>query len=221
MVEMVIFDCDGVIVDSEIVVNRSNAAVKTELGYPITMEEHIRVFCGQGPDSPVTKEAWAKLPDNYPSIAYERSLVHLEDELEPILNIKQVLEGLEVPFCMASNSALKKIDFMLNKTEIMPLFEGRIFSSEMVPRGKPEPDVYLHAAETMGVDPARCLVVEDSIPGVTAGVAAGMTVLGFTGGSHHAHMDVKDLLLELGARELFDDMTKLPQLIAHYRQKQA
>lgn len=221
MVEMVIFDCDGVIVDSEIVVNRSNAAVKTELGYPISMEEHIRIFCGQGPDSPVTKEAWAKLPADYPSIAYERSLVHLENELEPIRNIRQVLESLEVPFCMASNSALKKIDFMLNKTEIMPLFEGRIFSSEMVARGKPEPDVYLHAAATMGVDPARCLVVEDSIPGVTAGVTAGMTVLGFTGGSHHAHMDVQDLLLELGAREIFDDMTKLPQLIAHYRQNPA
>lgn len=221
MVEMVIFDCDGVIVDSEIVVNRSNAAVKTELGYPITVEEHIRIFCGQGPDSPVTLEAWAKLPADYPAIAYERSLVHLEEELEAIRNIRQVLEGLDVPFCMASNSAMKKIDFMLNKTEIMPLFADRIFSSEMVARGKPEPDVYLHAAKTMGVDPARCLVVEDSIPGVTAGVAAGMTVLGFTGGSHHAHMDVKDLLLELGAREIFDDMTKLPQLIAHYRQKQA
>jgi len=221
MVEMVIFDCDGVIVDSEIVVNRSNAVVKTELGYPITMEEHILMFCGQGPDSPVTKEAWAKLPPEYPQISYERSLIYLEQELEPILNIKQVLEGLDVPFCMASNSAMKKIDFMLNKTEIMPLFAGRIFSSEMVPRGKPEPDVYLHAAKTMGVDPARCLVVEDSIPGVTAGVAAGMTVLGFTGGSHHDHMDVKDHLLELGAVEIFDDMTKLPQLIAHYRQKQA
>ncbi len=221
MVDLVIFDCDGVIVDSEIVVNRSNAAVKTELGYPITVEEHIRVFCGQGPDSPVTQEAWAKLPPEYPQIAYRRSFERLQEELEAIPHIKNVLAGLDLPFCMASNSAMEKIDFMLKMTEIFPLFEGRIFSSEMVARGKPEPDVYLHAAEKMGIDPARCLVVEDSVPGVTAGAAAGMTVLGFTGGSHHAHMEIGDMLRDLGAQEIFDDMSRLPELIAHFRAKQA
>lgn len=219
--EMVIFDCDGVIVDSEIIANKSSAQVKTELGFPISTEEHIKTFCGQGADSPVVQEAWNKLPDTYKDLSRKTRIALMEKELEAIPNIAATLKELPLPYCMASNSQVEKIDFMLKLTALYPLFDGRIFSSEMVPRSKPFPDVYLLAAETMGVAPEKCLVVEDSVPGVTAGVAAGMTVLGFTGGTHHPHMDINDHLLELGACELFDDMTRLPQIIDRFLKKTA
>ena len=221
MIELVIFDCDGVIVDSEIIANKSSAKLKTELGYEISTEDHIRNFCGHGPSSPIVKEVWDQLPDNYPELSSARRDALMKEELEPINNIAHALDNLPLPFCMASNSLSHKIAFMLELTDLHHYFDGRIFSADMVKRGKPEPDVYLLAAETMGVAPEKCLVVEDSLPGVTAGVAAKMNVLGFTGGSHHPHMEINDQLLELGALELFDDMTKLPQIIDGFLRKTA
>lgn len=221
MIELIIFDCDGVIVDSEIVANKSSAMTKRELGWDISDEEHMLMFCGHGPDSPVIQDAWARLPDEYHAKSQARRIELMKAELQPIPNIKTVLENLELPFCMASNSLVDKINFMLDLTDLSHLFEERVFSSQHVEKGKPSPDLYLHAADTMGVAPEKCLVVEDSIPGATAGIAANMNVLGFVGGSHQPFMNIEDTLLELGVHQLFDDMSKLPQIIDAFLRKTA
>jgi len=132
----------------------------------------------------------------------------LREQVTPMKGIRAVLEGLTIPFCIASSGGYDKMNITLGTTGLMPFFEGRLYSAVDVPRGKPAPDVFLYAAERMGAVPARTAVIEDSVNGVLAGCAAGMTVFGFAG------LTPAEKLSEAGAERTFTEMQALPALLA-------
>ena len=131
----------------------------------------------------------------------------LREQVEPVAGIREVLTGLTIPYCIASSGGHDKMRITLGATGLLPLFEGRIFSADDVPRGKPAPDIFLDAAERMNAAPARTVVIEDSVNGVLAGRAAGMTVLGFAG------LAGTEKLAEAGASSTFTAMRELPALL--------
>jgi HAD superfamily hydrolase (TIGR01509 family) len=131
----------------------------------------------------------------------------LREQVQPVAGIREVLETLTIPYCIASSGDHAKMGLTLGATGLMRFFEGRLFSATEVPNGKPAPDVFLHAAQRMGADPKRTAVVEDSANGVLAGCAAGMTVFGFAG------LTPADRLRECGAARTFGDMSELPGLL--------
>lgn len=184
-IKLVIFDCDGVLVDSEILANREAARVKTELGFPITTEEHIEKFVGMGKNSLAMQEELARLPDTYWELMRMARTKAFEQELQEISGVREVLANLEGQYCMASSGAMEKIHTSLRVTGLGEFFpEALIFNSEMVPSGKPAPDLFLLAAERCQKKPSECLVIEDSPSGLKAARAAGMRSVAFTGGSH-------------------------------------
>jgi len=179
---LVIFDNDGVVVDSETVANRVLAGLLTEHGDPTTLEESVRRYMG-GTLADVRAEVEHRsgrvLPPAFEDLYHERLFAAFSTELRPVPGIAAVLEHMTRPYCLASSGTTTRIVRSLTLTGLLGHFEGRIFSAEEVARGKPAPDLFLHAATAMAVDPRRCVVVEDSPLGVAAGRAAGMTVLGY------------------------------------------
>jgi len=213
---LIIFDCDGVLIDSEIVACRIDAETLTEIGYQISVQEVVKRFAGvSSADMRVTIESeWGRpLPPDYDSIVTGRLETAFRSELTEIRGIHQALGAIEVPVCVASNSGHSKLKAGLEITGLYDRFSPNIFSAVDVPRGKPAPDLFLRASEIMNVPADKCLVVEDSVSGIRAARSAGMVVLGFCGGQHcgkeHAHR-----LMEEGAMAVFSDMTRLPKLIA-------
>lgn len=185
--ELVIFDNDGVLVDSEPISNQILAGYLTELGHPTTYEDSIRDFMGAAVHRvhEVIQERFGRrLPEDFDTAYHARVFAAFERELAPVDGVADVLEKLTsagVPYCLASSGTHERIRVALRKTGLYELFdEARIFSAQDVGRGKPAPDLFLHAARTMGVPPERCAVVEDSPLGVEAARAAGMDVFGFT-----------------------------------------
>ncbi|WP_432134403.1 MULTISPECIES: HAD family hydrolase [unclassified Streptomyces] len=210
--ELVIFDNDGVLVDSEPISNRLLAGYLTELGHPTTYEESIRDYMGSAMHrihELVLERSGQRLPQDFDDVFHTRVFAAFEQELKPVAGTTEVLERLTdegVPYCVASSGSHERIRVGHRTTGLDRWFdEERIFSSQDVGRGKPEPDLFLHAARTMGVAPERCVVVEDSPLGVQAAVAAGMDVVGFTA------MTPAEKLT--GATRLFRDMGELPDLL--------
>jgi HAD superfamily hydrolase (TIGR01509 family) len=207
---LVIFDCDGVLVDSEPIANRVFARMLAEQGLEFTQAQMFDLFVGRTfADclASVAERLGHPLPADFED-EHDRCLSEaLAAELMPVPGVRQVLDGLTAPFCVASNGAPDKLRFSLHKVGLLPRFEGRLFSAAEVARGKPAPDLFLHAARRLGVAPAACIVVEDSPAGVAAGVAAGMTVLGFAACMPAAR------LREAGAHKLFTQMGQLPALL--------
>lgn len=212
-IELIIFDCDGVLVDSELIANREGAKLKSELGYSITTEEHILKFTGFGHKSPEYKEVLARMPANYGEMSKLRRNKAFHAELKAIPGIKELLIKMDIQFCLASGGDLEKIHTTLGITGLTPFFDRKIFSGQMVDHGKPFPDLFLLAAETMKVKPKNCLVIEDSIPGVQAAVAAGMRVVGFLGGSH-VYPQLGPALSNAGATALFSDMSDFRKILS-------
>jgi HAD superfamily hydrolase (TIGR01509 family) len=138
-------------------------------------------------------------------------------ELRPMPGIPEVLDALRVPYCVASSSMLDRLSLSLEVTGLLARFTPHLFSAIMVAQGKPAPDLFLHAAERMGVAPAACLVIEDSAPGIEAAQRAGMRVFGFLGGAHARRPGYRDNLAALAPEVLFDDMRLLPALIGSGR----
>ena len=213
---LVVFDCDGVLVDSEIIACRVDAQELNRVGFPITVEEVAERFCGV-----VAKEMYAilqeehgrPLPDGFQDRV--QRLIHeaFETELKAIDGVHETLQRIDGPICVASSSGPEWLERSLTITALRDRFMPHIFSAHFVERGKPAPDIFLYAAAQMGgVDPADCVVIEDSISGVRAGVAAGMRVLGFTGGGHCASGHGDRLRAE-GAALVFDDMAALPEIL--------
>lgn len=209
--DLIIFDCDGVLVDSERLALQVDVEIYARLGWPLTEREIADRYVGRSWDF-MLAELEAHLghaPD--PEILAEWSRRHrqlFEDELEPIDGIAEALDAIPVPACVASSSGHSRLKRTLTKVGLYERFEGRIFSAEEVEHGKPAPDLFLHAARTLDAAPERCAVVEDSEYGVLAGRAAGMTVYAYTGGD----LIPADRLV--GERTiLFDDMRKLPSLL--------
>ncbi|MEU2717555.1 HAD family hydrolase [Streptomyces sp. NPDC007205] len=210
--DLVIFDNDGVLVDSEPISNRHLAAYLTELGHPTTYEDSIRDYMGSAMHrihELVLERTGQRLPDDFDDVFHTRVFAAFERELEPVAGVAGVLEKLAadgVPYCVASSGSHARIRVGHRTTGLDRWFaEERIFSSEDVGRGKPAPDLFLYAAERMGVAPERCLVIEDSPLGVQAAVAAGMDVFGFTAMTPAARL--------AGAGQLFSSMGELADLL--------
>ena len=208
--DLVIFDCDGVLVDSEPIANRIWAEIVTALGHPMTVAEAIATFAGRTRADNLAIIAdlvRSPLPADLDEQYQARLYAALREELVLVEGIEAALDRIDLPMCVASSAGHVKLRLSLELTGLLRRFEGRLFSAVDVPRGKPHPDLFLHAAAQMGALPARCVVVEDSIPGVEAGIAAGMRVLGYG-----AAMDA-EALANAGAKVFFD-MGDLPELLA-------
>jgi HAD superfamily hydrolase (TIGR01509 family) len=210
--DLVIFDNDGILVDSEPVSNRILAEYLTELGHSTTYEESIRDYMGAAMHRVhdlIAERTGRRLPEGFDEAFHARVFAAFRRELRPVPGVAAVLEKLDaegIPYCVASSGSHERIRVGLGTTGLYERFtEGRIFSSQDVGRGKPAPDLFLHAASVMGFAPERCAVVEDSPLGVEAAVAAGMDVYGFT-----AMTPAKRLA---GAGRLFGDMSELPGLL--------
>jgi HAD superfamily hydrolase (TIGR01509 family) len=207
---LVVFDCDGVLVDSERLAVRAEAEVLTGLGWPISEAEVAERFVGRSVDDMLAEVARV-LGHEVGWDAFETAhRAAFEAELAPVPGVLEVVESLAASgaaMCVASSSLRSSLAYKLERTGLARFFTDRVFSVEDVANGKPAPDVFLHAASTLGVPPAACAVIEDSPPGVAAGLAAGMTVFAFAGGlipaSRLARPDVT----------VFDDMASLPGLL--------
>lgn len=212
--DLVAFDCDGVLVDSEPVTCGVLAAMLNELGWGLSVQETIDLFVGRlvRDELPlIARHCPQPVPADFYAQFVARRNAALDAGIEPVRNIHAAVEtlaGQGMEFCVASGADRAKMRLTLGKTGLLRWFDGKLFSGMEVPRTKPAPDVYLLAAQTMGVDPARCVVVEDTPTGVAAGVAAGMTVFGY------AERMPAQRLREAGAALVFDDMAQLPELVA-------
>lgn len=208
--ELVIFDCDGVLVDSEPVANRMLAQMLRELGLDLTQEQIFESFVGYSLPH-VLRVIEGLLgrapPETFLRDLQARTFEAFRSELRVMPGIEAALDRLAVPFCVASSGDHEKMRTTLGITGLWPRFAGRIFSVTQVARGKPAPDVYLYAARQLGAEPSACVVVEDTPPGVQAGVAAGMTVFGYC--AHTPEWKLK----AAGAQLTFDDLRRLPELL--------
>jgi len=185
--DLVIFDCDGVLIDSELLTIGVEVALLAEAGIAITGDEVIERYVGTSMKSMIADlEArfGCSLGDDFAARHALRVNKVFERELQAMPGIVEVLSGLRGKICVASSSSLERLRHTLGIAGLYNRFHPHIFSATMVARGKPAPDLFLHAAERMRAAPSRCVVIEDSVPGVTAAVAAGMTAIGFVGGSH-------------------------------------
>ena len=208
--ELVIFDCDGVLIDSERLAVRVDVEVLRELGWPLTEEEVIERFVGRSDrDTQAAIEAHLgrKLADDWGDHVQALYREVFADALAPVEGVVDALDRITTPSCVASSGTHEYLRYTLGLTGLYERFVGRIFSVEDVARGKPAPDLFLHAAERMNAEPGRSVVVEDSRSGVEAARAAGMRVLAFAGGLSPA------ALLEGPGTVLFEDMAELPGLV--------
>jgi beta-phosphoglucomutase-like phosphatase (HAD superfamily) len=220
-VDLIIFDCDGVLVDSEVISCRAHADILTRHGYPITADQVLERFLGvsdREARSIVENETGQKLPDDFEKQVRAATLESCAGDLRAISHVGEAIAAIVLLKCVASSGTPEKIRHGLTCAGLYDRLAPNIFSATQVERGKPAPDLFLFAAERMKAAPERCIVIEDSIPGVTGARAAGMTVLGFHGGSHcrpgHAEM-----LRAAGAAVTFGDMRQLPGLIWQIGQK--
>lgn len=185
MFDGVIFDCDGVLVDSEKIGVHIDRKVLAEVGINFTVEEVVANFMGKSDKyfiETVESIIGKSVPNNWLEEISRRYQEAFENELTPVPGIVAALDELELPHCVASSGSHEKMRFTLGKTGLLERFENKLFSSTQVERGKPHPDLFLFAAKQMGWEPERCLVVEDSHAGVEAGLAAGMKVAAYAGG---------------------------------------
>jgi len=206
--DLVIFDCDGVLVDSERLAIRVEAEIVTGLGWSLTESDIVERFVGRSAAYMHQEiERYLGRSIDWDSEFEARYREVFEAELEPVPGIISALREIAFPTCVASSGRHDRMRFTLGKTGLLDEFRGRIFSVDDVENGKPAPDIFLHAAKEMGASPPRCAVVEDSVSGVSAGLAAGMTVFGYCGGVTSADS------LSIGEVVVFDDMAKLPALL--------
>jgi len=207
---LVIFDCDGVLIDSERLAIKVDMLVLRELGWPLSEAEVIERFVGRSDrDTKAAIEAHLgrKLPIDWEEQVQSLYRQAFEANLSPVEGVVEALDGITLPSCVASSGTHEYLRYTLRLTGLYERFEGRIFSAEDVARGKPAPDLFLHAAEQMATKPAGCVVVEDSRSGVEAARAAGMRALAFAGGLSPRE------LLEGPNTIVFEDMRELPRLL--------
>lgn len=206
--DLIIFDCDGVLIDSEVLSCRCLSQVLALYGIELGVDQALDLFLGRSVTAVL--EHYEALGRSIP----EQFVTELKTEVRaaflaslcPIEGVSLVLQDLQVPHCVASSSDVDRVSLSLSLTGLAPYFDTRLYTSQMVKHGKPAPDLFLYAAEKMQADPYRSLVIEDSASGVQAGKAAGMTVWGFVGGSHYQSRDGKAILREAGADRVFGRM---------------
>ncbi|MDZ4087684.1 MAG: HAD family hydrolase [Tabrizicola sp.] len=185
--DLVIFDCDGVLIDSEIISARMLVTELARLGLTIDLAYVERHFLGRSYPvvmETIRREFGLDLPPDFEAQYREALLAAFQQELTIVPHVREVLETIGVPFCVATSSSPRRVEMSLNLVGLTELVGDRVFTSTLVARGKPAPDLFLYAADRMGARPDRTLVIEDSLTGLRAGLAAGMTVWRFVGGSH-------------------------------------
>lgn len=211
---LVIFDCDGVLVDSERLAGESMRLSLLELGIEMSIAEIRKTFVGLAwPDclKKIEIQIGGPIPEGWLERIQLRDKKWFVEQLEPVAGVLDVIELLRahgMPFCVASSGDIAKMHITLGVTNLLPYFEDVLFSATMVERGKPHPDLFLHAADQMGHAPSSCIVIEDSVHGVTGAVAAGMRVLAYAGDPHN---DVEALRAAGG--EVVHDMSEIPKAI--------
>ncbi|MFN3655705.1 MAG: HAD family hydrolase [Pseudolabrys sp.] len=216
---MVIFDCNGVLVDSEPLATAIVSQEFMRAGFPLTPEIVARYFAGRRPAdmfAEVEIAAGRKLPADFAATVARTTLRRFREELRATAHATHALSWLRGPKCVASSSPIERIRLSLESTDLLRFFEPYLFSANDVPNGKPAPDLFLHAARMTGVQARDCIVVEDSAVGVAAGVAAGMTVIGFVGGSH-AGSQLETQLRDAGAGNIITDLRALKGTIIDIR----
>ncbi|NIX76713.1 HAD family hydrolase [Microvirga terricola] len=211
---LLIFDCDGVLVDSELLACQVDAEFLTELGFPYTLDDILREFVGKSLADAIRQiegDHGRPLPPDFSARANEILFARFETDLQPITSVRDAILSLPHPRCVASSSTPDRIALSLRITGLDDLFQS-VFSAVEVKRGKPAPDLFLHAAARMNAHPQECIVIEDSPAGVTGARAAGMRVIGFTGGGHcregHA-----DRLRDAGALDIIEHMRDLESAV--------
>ncbi len=216
---MLIFDCNGVLVDSEAIAATVAAQELTRVGFSVSPEVVSRFFAGRRPVdmlADVEAATGRKLPPNFHAVLASATLRRLRAELRSTAHIEHALTWLRGPKCVASSSTLDRVRVSLESTGLLRFFDPYLFSASDVPRGKPAPDLFLHAAAKMQANPAQCVVVEDSPAGVAAATAAGMIPIGFIGGSH-ASPNLGAYLTSAGARAVIADMRALKGTVVALR----
>lgn len=206
----VIFDCDGVLVDSELITAKVLVRLVNDLGFRIGLDFVVQEFLGKSLNDimrHLNTLTNGHLPSNFESEYRRLTFEAFNNELEPIEGIHSVLENLKVPFCVASSGPLEKIRNNLTKTGLIDKFQGRMFSCYEIQRWKPKPDIFLYAAKNMGVTPDECAVVEDSGVGVQAAVAGGFDVFMYAKNSHDNNSGIQDAII-------FEDMSELGILLS-------
>lgn len=223
-IKLVIFDCDGVLVDSEPLAMRVLLELIAEQGIAIAPDVAFRSYLGRSLASiseSLNQSHGAHLSEASLGGMRDRLYALYRQELQPTAWIAEVLAGLELPFCVASSSQLERIRLSLELTGLLPRFEGHIYSASMVQHGKPAPDLFLHAARQMGVAPENCLVIEDSPAGIQAARAAGMRVFAYVGGSHIAPSGLRGEVEALAPDAIIEDMRSLPGLLELHAAREA
>lgn len=208
--QLIIFDCDGVLVDSERITNQVFVEMLNALGLPLTLEDMFEQFVGRSMSQcmeKITTLLGRAPPEDFLTNYRARTTAALASQLKPVPGIEAALDAIALPWCVASSGEHAKMRTTLGVTGLLPRFAGRIFSVTEVAHPKPSPDIFLHAARQCGAAPADCVVVEDTPTGVAAGVAAGMTVLGYCA------LTPAHRLRDAGAHQVFDSMTLLPGLL--------
>ncbi|MGZ9810797.1 HAD family hydrolase [Pseudoroseicyclus sp. H15] len=213
---LIIFDCDGVLVDSEPISLGVTLEMLAEAGLSLTPRQGYDELLGR---SLGTIAAWAEeehdvsLTAAHLAAMRERLFARFRAELRPVPGVAEAVSALPWPVCVASSSQPDRIRLSLELAGLLPLFEPHIFSASMVARGKPAPDLFLHAAREMGVAPADCVVIEDSPAGIAAAKAAGMRVVGFTGGAHAAPAGLAEAVANSAPSAIISSMAELPALL--------
>ena len=213
--DLVIFDCDGVLVDSELIACQVSAACLAEIGLSITVDEILARYVGVSTTT-MLADLEARFRVRIPADFVKREHLYLREafdaELVAMPRIEAALSAITSSVCVASSSVPDRLRHALSLVGLLHHFEPHIFSATQVEHGKPAPDLFLFAARQMGVEPHKCLVIEDSAAGVAAAVAAGMRAIGFTGGSH-CRPSHADHLRQLGALEIITDFSELARFL--------
>lgn len=220
--DAVLFDCDGVLVDSEPITSRVLTEMLNELGWGITHAETMAIFTGKAVKDElalIEARTGATITQDWFDQFRQRRNDALDRDLTEIPGAPDAVRALHVAvagrIAVASGADRRKVELQLAKVGIADCFGERVFSGHEMPRSKPFPDVYLAAAKALGVDPKRCAIVEDTVTGATAGVAAGATVFGYSPDTH-GHSGAQ-ALRNVGVAHVFTDMQQLPALLAGWQ----
>lgn len=212
---LLIFDCDGVLVDSEILSNTADIELLAELGIHFELGDYMRHFVGKSMRDVIRgleAHSGQTLPADFAQRKAQKVQEAFTQSLQAMPGIAELLQSLPQPKCVASGSNPARLQLSLSLTGLIDFFSPNIFSATMVERGKPAPDLFLYAAQQMGANPADCVVLEDSLSGIQAAVAAGMYPVGFVGGSHAAP-DLAERLKEAGAKQVIAHLSGFAQIL--------
>lgn len=218
-IDLVIFDCDGVLIDSEFLSKRVLLSMLSNLGIEASSDYFDRYFLGRSYEAmtaQIYQDYQITLPSTFRQDYHHELMLVFTQELVPTTQLSWMLNQLQVPYCVATSSSPERTRFALSTTKLYSYFQGQIFTASEVQNGKPAPDLFLHAAKQMGIDPAKCLVIEDSQAGIEAGVAANMHVIKFAGASHLIDLPVSSSAI-IDETHIIKEWSQLYQLLPALR----